>query len=31
MNDSRPPIEHIGKYRVLRELGRGATGAVYLA
>ena len=23
--------EHIGKYRVIRELGKGATGAVYLA
>ena len=31
MTDSNPGIEHIGKYRVLRELGRGATGAVYLA
>jgi serine/threonine protein kinase len=30
MPDS-PQIEHIGKYRVIRELGRGATGAVYLA
>jgi len=24
-------IEHVGKYRVLRELGRGATATVYLA
>ena len=31
MTDSIPGIEHIGKYRVLRELGRGATSAVYLA
>jgi serine/threonine protein kinase len=31
MTDSSPSIEQIGKYRVLRELGRGATGAVYLA
>ena len=31
MTDMNPGIEHIGKYRVLRELGRGATGAVYLA
>ncbi|MEO8103020.1 MAG: serine/threonine-protein kinase [Betaproteobacteria bacterium] len=31
MTESNPGIEHIGKYRVLRELGRGATGAVYLA
>jgi len=31
MNDRNPGIEHIGKYRVLGELGRGATGAVYLA
>ena len=31
MTDSTPAIEHIGKYRVIRELGRGATSAVYLA
>ncbi len=31
MTDTEPVIEHIGKYRVQRELGRGATGAVYLA
>ena len=31
MTDSIPDIENIGKYRVIRELGRGATSAVYLA
>ncbi len=31
MAASSPAIEQIGKYRVIRELGRGATGAVYLA
>jgi serine/threonine protein kinase len=31
MTDSSPAVEQIGKYRVLGELGRGATGAVYLA
>lgn len=31
MNDTRTQPETIGKYRVIRELGRGATGAVYLA
>lgn len=31
MNDGMPAIENIGKYKVIRELGRGATGAVYLA
>ena len=30
-DETLPLIEHIGKYRVIRELGRGATGAVYLA
>ena len=31
MTDGTPAIENIGKYRVIRELGRGATSAVYLA
>lgn len=31
MTEDNPAIEQIGKYQVLRELGRGATGAVYLA
>lgn len=31
MSATTPTLEHIGKYRVIRELGRGATGAVYLA
>ena len=31
MTDSNPALEHIGKYHVIRELGRGATSAVYLA
>lgn len=26
-----PPFTHLGKYRVIRELGRGAMGVVYLA
>lgn len=29
--ETPPAIENIGKYRVIRELGRGATSAVYLA
>jgi eukaryotic-like serine/threonine-protein kinase len=31
MSVTAAPLENIGKYKVVRELGRGATGAVYLA
>ena len=31
MNNDADKIEHIGQYRILRELGRGATATVYLA